>query len=314
MPLVNSISQTAPGITSVAPSGLFTGTLPTGSGQLLTTTGPNAYLWGSSFPQVGQGGVIQYISTLATAYAGQGVALTQTGTSTSLFNVLARVSGATITPMYPTSKMFLFYELTAATNTGSNLVYFNGYNTSSSSSPFISCPVGDNSVTGGVQFQGSAMAQIPNSYPATTVVSICGFRTDGTNTPFGIYGSDTILLIEQSAAPVSPFSTLVTGSGALLCLSFPVPTNSSLMVEGQFAAFSITNNYVGNGGNFSVVAIRQAGSIALADNNYTLNTVLPLGQAPYLYAYANNSTQALEFYAVGNGVDTFMYNITFTSS
>jgi len=312
----NVISQVSAGTTALSNTGHFSGVAPTASGQIFQSTAPNAFAYNSSYVALGQGGVIQYNLFQASAFAGQGLSVTQSGGTTTSYNGSAKVSAATITPLYANSTIYCLFNMSVNLTlpaVTTNAVAFCGYQTPSGP-PIMSAYVGDFNTSSGLLCQGAAAVQIANSWPATTIMTFCAYRGLTTNVPLCIYDNDYIVLIEQSAYPVSPTSVVVSSGAATLCLSFPVPVNSSISIQGQFTAFNTATDSNGNGGRFSVVGVRGSGNVSFSGGNYYLTTILTSAVPPYMYILANTATQAIEIYGVGINSQTFLFNFIFTTN
>lgn len=314
---MNAIAQSQAGITTYTNPGVLDGTGPAFSGQLLHSLTTDTFQFQTGYYSQTSGGVVQYLSYQAIAYAGEGQTVSQVGGNTNTYNASAVVFEGSITPQTATSTIMcvwnLSYGIPQAGASTQQAVVFNGY-AQTSGAPIISQYAAVLQNGTGLLASGSNAAFLPNNYPAATTLYVCAFRALTTTNPTTVlYNDDYVWLIEQSNMPVSPFSKLITTSSSTTCLNFPIPVNSSLTVQGQFVAFNNTNHN-GNGGNFSFTAIRGAGNVSLSNNNVIINSILSAGTPPYIDIVANVPTQSIQINAVGITGQTFLLNFYFTTN
>lgn len=311
----NPIGQTSYGVSSLTNSGVFSGVAPTASSQTLQATGVNTFAFTSEIPFSAGAGVIQVLNFPAP----DTVNVTVLGGTTSSYNASALFMTFNFTPLQSTSQIYALWSMSGGfpfDGAGNALIwcgYLNGNTT-----PVISSYLADFNSGSGLLGGTKAASLIGSNLSGSQSFSVCTFAGTSASTPTATYDSSAVQIWEVSTVPPSPFAIDVSTATPVLCLSFPVPVNSSVVVEGDWVAFNNTSTpgaaQGGNGGAYLFVGIRGSGNVALANNNAVMTQVLAFGVAPYIYVVANSGTQALEVYGVGISGQTFNFNFNFTTN
>lgn len=316
----NALGQTNGGISSITNASTTTGIAPTANGQFLTCTGANTFDFSSMVPFGGGGGLIQILNFPApNPGGGFPMNVTVVGGTTSSYNAAAVFFSFSFSPLQTTSNIYATWNLDAGMPFpgAGNAVAWCGY-LNAAGSPVISGYQGDFNTSSGSLFSGKAAALICSNISSAQTFSVCAFRGSNASTPTAPYDSAAVTIWEVSTNPVSPISVLVPGPTAVLCLNFPMQTNSSLVLECNWVAFNNTivagGTMGGNAGNFLLSAIRGSGDVELANNNVVQSPALPFTVAPYVYFLANNSTQSIQVYGVGVTGHNYNFNFNFITN
>jgi hypothetical protein len=166
--------------------------------------------------------------------------------------------------------------------------------------------------TGYLGSSGGAAQFVSLSGPQT--INVCGFIQSNNNAVMANFNNNSYTLYEMAnpvTHPISPIQYTATSSSAVLVGSFPVPTNSSLSLNIYWAAFNTVTQQGTNGGSIIAAGVNVSGALSLSNATLVSFQILPALVAPYIYVIANNSTVAIEIYAVGATGSNYNFNIYF---